>query len=67
MMELGIDRCFAAPNVTAVLIDPLEANVRAHRFYERLGFRAVGRRVFEKDECIVYRLSRADWQTRRSG
>ena len=38
MMRLALARCFAAPAVTAVLIDPLVSNVRAHRFYERLGF-----------------------------
>lgn len=61
MMQLALDRCFAHPEVTAVLIDPLAANLRAHRFYERLGFRFVERRRFGQDECFVYRLSRADY------
>ena len=64
MMRRALDKCFAAPNVTAVLIDPLEANTRARRFYERLGFRAVGRRRFRTDDCMVYRLTREDWQSR---
>jgi aminoglycoside 6'-N-acetyltransferase len=46
MMRLTLDRCFAEPAVKAVLIDPLASNTRAHRFYERLGFRAVERRTF---------------------
>lgn len=35
VMRLAIDRCFADPAVTAILIDPLASNPRAHRFYER--------------------------------
>ena len=45
----------------AVLIDPLESNVRAHRFYERLGFRFFERRTFNGDECFVYRLARDEY------
>jgi aminoglycoside 6'-N-acetyltransferase len=47
--------------VTAVIIDPLAANTRAHRFYERLGFRFVERRGFGDDDCFIYRLERADY------
>jgi hypothetical protein len=46
--------------VTAILIDPLASNVRAHRFYERLGFRFVERRRFGDDDCVVYVLDRVD-------
>jgi aminoglycoside 6'-N-acetyltransferase len=60
MMELALARCFADPAVEAVLIDPLASNVRAHRFYERLGFRFAERRTFGGDECFVYRLERLD-------
>jgi len=56
MMRLALDRCFADAPVNAVLIDPLASNVRARRFYERLGFRPVERRMFGEDDCIVYRL-----------
>jgi aminoglycoside 6'-N-acetyltransferase len=59
MMRLAIARCFADPAVTAILIDPLLSNVRAHRFYERLGFRFVAPRRFGEDDCVVYRLERA--------
>lgn len=59
LMELVIQRCFADPEVAAILLDPLADNVRACRFYERLGFRAVERRCFGDDECVVYRLDRS--------
>lgn len=61
MMRLALARCFADAAVSAVLIDPLAANVRAHRFYERLGFKFVERRRFNEDDCLVYRLDRADF------
>jgi aminoglycoside 6'-N-acetyltransferase len=61
MMRLALERCFADPKVTAVLIDPLASNTRAHRFYERCGFRAVGPRRFGEDDCIVYRVAREEW------
>jgi aminoglycoside 6'-N-acetyltransferase len=60
MMQLALARCFADPDVAAVLLDPLAANTRAHRFYERLGFCFVERRRFHNDDCLVYRLERAD-------
>jgi aminoglycoside 6'-N-acetyltransferase len=62
MMRLALQRCFANPLVKAVLIDPLATNTRAHRFYERLGFRPVGRRMFGNDDCLVYRLKREAWR-----
>jgi aminoglycoside 6'-N-acetyltransferase len=61
MMKLALARCFSDPSVTAVLIDPLADNLRAHRFYERLGFHFVERRRFGDDDCLVYRLNRTDW------
>lgn len=61
MMRLALARCFADPAVTAVLIDPLATNERAIRFYLRVGFEAVGRRVFNGDDCLVMRLERAAW------
>jgi aminoglycoside 6'-N-acetyltransferase len=58
------------------IIDPAEeeshywgdvpANLRAIRFYERLGFEPVERRRFGQDDCIVYRLDRSAW-TRPGG
>ncbi len=58
MMRQAIDRCFADPAVTAIVIDPLQSNTAAIRFYERLGFRAVGPRRFGEDDCLVMRLER---------
>lgn len=63
MMRLALGRCFADPGVSAVLIDPLASNTRAHRFYERLGFGFVEARRFEDDDCFVYRLARADFDS----
>jgi aminoglycoside 6'-N-acetyltransferase len=60
MMRLALERCFADPSVSAVLLDPLASNTRAHRFYERLGFRAVEHRRFGADDCVVYRLDRPE-------
>jgi aminoglycoside 6'-N-acetyltransferase len=65
MMTLVLDRCFAPPEVTAVLIDPLTSNTRAHRFYQRLGFIPVGERSFGEDRCLVHRLDRTAWIKRR--
>jgi aminoglycoside 6'-N-acetyltransferase len=65
MMTLALDRCFGDSAVKAVLIDPLASNIRAHRFYERLGFVAVERRTFGSDDCLVYRLRREDWRRRK--
>jgi aminoglycoside 6'-N-acetyltransferase len=65
MMQLAFKRCFADPLVTAVLIDPLASNTRAHRFYERLGFQFVEQRKFGLDDCFVYQLNREDWHHKR--
>lgn len=62
MMAAVIGRCFADPEVTAIVIDPLTSNTDAHRFYQRLGFKIVGRRRFGDDDCLVHRLERADWR-----
>jgi aminoglycoside 6'-N-acetyltransferase len=62
MMQLALARCFADAGVKAVLVDPLDRNTRAHRFYGRLGFVPVERRMFGSDDCIVYRLERQAWR-----
>ena len=62
MMRLALARCFADRAVTAVLIDPLETNRRAHVFYERMGFQFVEKRTFNEDRCLVYRLDRSHWE-----
>ena len=60
MMQMAIDRCFSAPDVHAILIDPLKSNTKAHRFYERLGFEFLEERSFDGDECFVYELKRTN-------
>ncbi|MEQ8523911.1 GNAT family N-acetyltransferase [Gracilimonas sp.] len=60
MMRLAINHCFEQPGVEAILIDPLESNTDAHRFYERLGFKFVEKRRFNEDDCLVYVLKRKD-------
>ena len=62
MMTQAINMCFATPDVTAIVIDPLNSNTDAHRFYQRLGFKPIGRRTFDEDDCLVHRLERKDWK-----
>lgn len=61
MMKLGIVRSFSNPAVTAIVIDPLASNTRAHRFYQRFGFVPVERRMFGEDDTLVHKLTREDW------
>lgn len=61
MMRRAFLLCFADPAVTAIVIDPLTSNERAHKFYRRLGFKPVGRRTFGEDDCLVHELTREDW------
>ncbi len=61
-MRLAPARCFADPAVTAVPLDPLAANTRAHRFYRRLGFRPTGHRRFGEDDCLAHRIERAAYE-----
>ena len=58
MMRLAIERCFDDVAVNAIVVDPLFTNVRAQRFYARLGFRPAGRRDFGGDDCLVMCLER---------
>ncbi len=62
MMSQALDRCFDDTAVRAVLVDPLAGNLRAHRFYRRLGFEFVEARSFGDDDCHVMRLPRARWR-----
>lgn len=63
MMRQALARCFAEPEVTAVVVDPLAENLRSHRIYARLGFHAVERQMFG-DDTLVMRLERRAWETR---
>jgi aminoglycoside 6'-N-acetyltransferase len=47
--------------VEAILIDPLTINVKAIRFYERLGFEFVEYSSFGDNDCSVYQLTRKKW------
>ena len=58
MMKLAIERCFRNESVDGILIDPLKSNLKAHRFYERLGFEFVEEREFDGTLCLVYELKR---------
>lgn len=62
MMQLALERCFADPEVEKVIIDPLESNTRAIRFYQRLGFKPIEQRRFGKDLCLIHHLSRSAWE-----
>ncbi|WP_019509378.1 GNAT family N-acetyltransferase [Pleurocapsa sp. PCC 7319] len=66
MMQLALSRCFTDSQVKAVLVDPLANNIRAHNFYERLGFQFIEQRRFGNDDCFVYCLEREDWHTGNS-
>lgn len=65
MMQQALQRCFAAAEVEAVIIDPLLANTRAQLFYQRLGFEAQGVQQFGEDECLVMALARSEWELGR--
>lgn len=66
IMHLAHGLCFQDEKVRAVVLDPLVSNTRAHKFYERLGYRRIGRRMFGDDDCYVYRLDRQVWQSGKS-
>lgn len=61
LMELALTHCFQDPAVRLVLVDPLADNTRAQRFYQRFGFKPLGRCQFGADWCLVLGLRRADW------
>ena len=67
MMKQALSRCFADPHVTAVINDPLASNIKAQRFYERLGFQFVEPRRFGEDDCFVYRLTRERFESHVPG
>jgi aminoglycoside 6'-N-acetyltransferase len=68
MMRQAVELCFADPAVTGIIIDPLASNTRAHKFYERLGFVPLGRRLFHgEDDCLVHELTRETWRQTHPG
>lgn len=66
IMELTLAICFHNAEVVAVIIDPLEGNTAAIRFYERLGFAFVEKRQFAEDHCCIYRMTRQQWAQREA-
>lgn len=58
IMELAIKRCFQNPAVDGILIDPLKSNIKAQRFYKRLGFEFIEERIFDETACFVFELRR---------
>jgi aminoglycoside 6'-N-acetyltransferase len=65
IMQQSLARCFLDPEVHTVLIDPLASNVRAIKFYERLGFKYLEDRQFADSDCKVYSMSREDYERNR--
>lgn len=63
MMQLAHHRCFRHFGARAILLDPLASNASAIRFYVRLGYRQIERRIFAGgDDCWVMQLDRSDWE-----
>jgi aminoglycoside 6'-N-acetyltransferase len=58
MMQQALQRCFVNHGASLVLIDPLQSNHRAIKFYRRVGFTDVGPRQFENDDCLVMCITR---------
>ncbi|WP_027419607.1 GNAT family N-acetyltransferase [Crocinitomix catalasitica] len=58
MMKLAIDACFKNEAITGILIDPLKSNLKAHRFYERMGFQFIEERKFGDSDCFIFELKR---------
>jgi len=61
IIRFGIAAAFEGSSVTAIIIDPLASNARAHTFYQRLGFVPVERRMFGEDDPLIHKLTREDW------
>lgn len=63
IMQQALTRCFSSPEVHSVLIDPLASNLRAIKFYERVGFKFIEDRRFGDVDCKVYCISRDTWES----
>ncbi|MEI1279812.1 GNAT family acetyltransferase [Leptospira venezuelensis] len=57
-----LEKCFSKNSIHSILVDPLAKNLRAHKFYERFGFKFLENRRFGLDDCKVYLLTREDWR-----
>lgn len=58
IMELAIEICFKDESVEGILIDPLKSNIKAQRFYRRIGFKFIEEKEFDGAPCVVYELKR---------
>ena len=56
------DYCFRDERVTDVLVDPMAANTKPHRFYRRLGFQPLEIHMFGPDECLIHRLTKKEFE-----
>jgi aminoglycoside 6'-N-acetyltransferase len=67
IMKLALaEYCFSNPNVTAILVDPMANNLRAHKFYQKLGFEPQEIRYFGPDRTLVHRLTRERYERKQS-
>ena len=58
IMKLTIEYCFKSQGVHSIIIDPLVKNMRAIKFYEKMGFKFVENRYLDQDYCAVYKLDK---------
>jgi len=58
IMNLVIDRCFQETTTVQVLVDPLKSNIKAQRFYNRLGFTFLEEKVLDGQTCSILHLER---------
>ncbi|MBL0083025.1 MAG: acetyltransferase [Saprospiraceae bacterium] len=64
MMTQALKMCFEEEGVREVLIDPLVSNVKAIRFYQKLGFIPVEKKYFGDDYCWVMSINAENWSKR---
>lgn len=64
IMQQSLTRCFLCPEVKTVLIDPIASNLRAIKFYERIGFKYLEDRRLGDSDCKVYCINRNTWESR---
>ncbi|MCC2605554.1 GNAT family N-acetyltransferase [Planctobacterium marinum] len=62
MMQLAMALCFANPDVHALLVDPIANNIKAQRFYARLGFKFVESKKIQGESCYVLKIRRDQYE-----
>jgi aminoglycoside 6'-N-acetyltransferase len=63
MMTLGINKCFENPKISSIIIDPLEKNHKAIKFYQKLGFQFIENKYFDDDYCAVHELKKINYNS----